>query len=85
MEDLGLKIEVEWLWIEDKQSKFEDSIMPHQHLIHMFLLVLCRESRYFEDIITFSGSGLDRGYSIQKVSNAQKHTQTLVFLQLFHI
>ena len=28
MEDLGLKIEVEWLWIKDRQSKFEDSIMP---------------------------------------------------------
>ena len=53
MEDLGLKIEVEWLWIEDKQSRFEDSIMPHQHLIHMFLFVLCRESRYFEDIVKF--------------------------------
>ena len=27
--------------------------MPHQHLIHMFLFVLCRESRYFEDIVKF--------------------------------
>ena len=50
MEDLGLKIEVEGLWIEDRQSRFEDSIMPHQHLIHMFLFFLCRKSRYFEDI-----------------------------------
>ena len=53
MEDLGLEIEVEGLWIEDWQSKFEDSIMPHQYLIHMFLFVLCRESRYFEDIVKF--------------------------------
>ena len=53
MEDLGLKIEVEWLWIEDRQSRFKDSIMPHQHLIHMFFFVLCRESRYFEDIVKF--------------------------------
>ena len=53
MEDLGLKIEVEGLWIEDRQSRFEDSIMSHQHLIHMFLFVLCRESRYFEDIAKF--------------------------------
>ena len=40
MEDLGFKIEIEWLWIEDRQSRFEDSIMLHQHLIHMFLFVL---------------------------------------------
>ena len=53
MEDLGLKIAVEWLWIEDKQSRFEDSILPNQPLIHMFLFVLCRESRYFEDIEKF--------------------------------
>ena len=49
MEDLGLKIEVEGLWIEERQSRFEDSIMPHQYLIHIFLFILCSESRYFED------------------------------------
>ena len=53
MEHLGIKIEVQWLWIEDRQSILEDSIMPYQHLIHMFLFVLCRESRYFEDIVKF--------------------------------
>ena len=53
MEDLGLKIEVEGLWIEDRQSKFEDSIMPHQHLIPMFLFVLRHKSRCFEDIVQF--------------------------------
>ena len=53
MEHLGFKIEVEGLWIEDMQSRFEDSIMPHQHLVRMFLFVLCRESRYFEDIVKF--------------------------------
>ena len=53
MEHLGFKIEVEGLWSEDRQSKFEDSIMPHQHLIHMFLFVLCRESHYFEGIVKF--------------------------------
>ena len=53
MEDLGFEIEVEGLCIEDRQSIFEDSIMPHQNSIHMFLFVLCRESRYFEDIVTF--------------------------------
>ena len=51
MEDLGLQIEVEELRIEDRQSTFEDSIMPDHHLIHMFFFVLCRESRYFEDIV----------------------------------
>ena len=29
MEDLGLEIEVEWLWIDDRKSRYEDSIMPH--------------------------------------------------------
>ena len=53
IEDLGYKIEVERLWIEDRRSRFEDSIMSHQHSIHMFLFVLCRESRYFEDIVKF--------------------------------
>ena len=51
MDDLGPKIVVEGLWIEDRQSRFEDSIMPYQHSIHMFLFVLCCESRYFEDIV----------------------------------
>ena len=50
MEDLGLKTEVVGLWIDDRQLRFEDFIMPHPHLIHIFLFVLCRESRYFEDI-----------------------------------
>ena len=53
MEDLGPKIEVEGLWIQDRQSTFEDSNMPHQHLILMFLFVLCHESHYFEDIVKF--------------------------------
>ena len=51
MEDFGFKIEVEGLWIEDTQSRFDDSIMPHQHSIHIFLVIHCRESRYFEDIV----------------------------------
>ena len=53
MVDLGLKIEVEWLRIEDRQLRFEGSITSHQHLMHMFLFVLCHESRYFEDIVKF--------------------------------
>ena len=53
MEDLGFKIKVEGLWVEHMQSKFEESIMPHQHLMHMFLFVLCSESHYFDDIVKF--------------------------------
>ena len=53
MEDLGLNFEVKWLWIEDRQSRFEDSIIPNRHLIHMFLFVFWRISRYFEDIEKF--------------------------------
>ena len=51
MEDLELKIEDKELWIEDVQSRFEDSIVPNQHSIHILLVILCRESRYFEDIV----------------------------------
>ena len=53
MEHLGFKIEVKGLWIKDIQSWFEDSIMPHQQLINLFFFVLCRKSRYFEDIVKF--------------------------------
>ena len=51
MEDLSLKIEDGGLLIEDRQSRFEDLIMPNHHLIHVFLFIVCRESRYFEDIV----------------------------------
>ena len=51
MEDLEFKIEDGRLWIEDKHSKFEDSIMPHQYLIHIIVFIHCCESRYFEDIV----------------------------------
>ena len=53
MGDSGFKIDVHGTWIEDRESRLEDSIMPHQHLIHMFLLIFCRKSRYFEDIVKF--------------------------------
>ena len=51
MDDLEIKIEDGGLWIEDRHSRFEDSIMPNQHLMHIFPFILCRESRYFEDIV----------------------------------
>ena len=51
MEDLEFKIEDGGLWIEDSHSKFEDLITPHEHLLYIFLLIFCRKSRYFEDIV----------------------------------
>ena len=39
------------LWIEDGQLRFKNTIMPHWQLIHIFLVILCCEPRYFEDII----------------------------------
>ena len=51
MEDLELKIEERELWIEDVQSRLEDSIVTHQHSIHILLVILCRKSCYFEDIV----------------------------------
>ena len=53
MENIGLSIKIEGggLLIEVWQSRFEDFIMPHQNLILIFLVILCRESRYFEDIV----------------------------------
>ena len=51
MENLYIKIKDGGLWIEDRHSRFEDSIMPHQHLIHTFLFILGRESHYFEGIL----------------------------------
>ena len=48
MKRLEIKIEDGWLWIKDRPSRFEDFIMPHQHLIHIFLSIHCRESHYFE-------------------------------------
>ena len=53
MEDLGLKIDVDWLWIEERQLRFDDSIIPHQYLIYMLLFVHCRESCYLEDMVKF--------------------------------
>ena len=51
MEHLEFKMEDGWLWAKEWSSRFEDFIMPHQHLIYLFLFIHCHESRYFEDII----------------------------------
>ena len=51
MEDCEFKIDDGELWIEDEGSRFEDSILPHQHLIHIFLVTLCCELCYIEDIV----------------------------------
>ena len=67
MEDLVLNIEVEGLWIEDRQSRFDDSIMPNQHSIHMFLFNLCCESRYSDDIVKFRIFRLRTIYNFSQV------------------
>ena len=53
MEYLGFEIEVEGLLIEDRRSRFEDSIMSHPNLRHKFFYGLCHEPRYFEDTVRF--------------------------------
>ena len=67
MEDLEDKIEDGGLWIEDWQYRLKDSIMPHQHLICMILFVLCRESRFFEDIVKFCIFRLRRIYNFFQI------------------
>ena len=44
MEDLEFEIEGGGLWLEDGHSRCKDSIMPCQHLMHIFLFNLYRES-----------------------------------------
>ena len=52
MEDSEFKIEDGGLWIEDRQSRQEDSIIPNQHLVNVVLfIILYWESHYFEDIV----------------------------------
>ena len=51
MKHLELKIDDGGLWIEVRPSKFEDFIMPHQYLIHIFWFIHYRESRNYEDIV----------------------------------
>ena len=51
IEDCEFKIQDGYLWIKDEESRFEDSIMPQQHLMHIFWVTLCHESRYIKDIV----------------------------------
>ena len=51
MEVFELKIEDGGLWIEARQSRVEDFILPHQHLMHIFLFIHCHKSRNFEYIV----------------------------------
>ena len=51
MEDLECEIEDGKLLIKDEQSRFEDSILAHKHVINIFLVTLCHKSCYFEDIV----------------------------------
>ena len=52
MEDLEVKIEDGGLWIEDRHSRFEDfDCATPTFDTHIYLFLLCHESRYFEDIL----------------------------------
>ena len=51
MKDLEFKIVDGGLWTEDRHSRLEDLIMLHQHLLYIYLFILCRYSRCFEDIV----------------------------------
>ena len=51
MEDLEFNNEDRGLWIKDRPSRFEDFILPHQHLMHIFLFIHCHKSRNFEYIV----------------------------------
>ena len=67
MVHLEWKIEDEGIWNEDRPSRFENFIMPHQHLIHKFLFIHCRECCCFEDILTLYIFRLRTIYNFCKV------------------
>ena len=62
MGNRGMRIKFDGggLLIEVGLSRFEDFIMPHQKLKRIFLVILCRESSFFENIVftTFSRSDI---------------------------
>ena len=59
-------------FIEDGQSRLEDSIMPHKHLKHIiFMVILCCKSRYFEDIVKL------RIFSLRTTFPGPKHSPSL--------
>ena len=78
MDDFLIEIEVEGLCIEDRLSIFEDSIMPHQNSIDMFLFFLCRESHYFEDIVKFLTLRLRTIYNFFQVCMGSETTPSLI-------
>ena len=69
MEGLEFRNEVPGLWIEDKQSRFEDLTKLHPHLTKIFLVILSRESRYFEDILKLWIFRLRTFYNFFQVCN----------------
>ena len=48
---LRFRNEAGGLWIEDRQTRFEEFTIIHPHLIQMLLVILYCESRNFEDIL----------------------------------
>ena len=52
MEDLEVKIEDGGLWIENTHSRYADFDRTTPTFdTHIYLFILCRELRYFEDIV----------------------------------
>ena len=70
MEDRGI-------WIEHRHSRFEDSIMSHQHLMNVFLFILCRKSRYFEDFLKNNTPNVPFGQHIRISKNIWKYLTIL--------
>ena len=60
MEDLEIKLEDGGLRIEDRHSRFEDLIMSHLHLTHVFLFIFChcKAMNFLLEVITQLFPGL---------------------------
>ena len=60
--------------------------MPHQHFIHIFLFIHCRESRYFEDIVYLCFFCLRMIYNFFQVwgNDEQMLTVSDALMELLH-
>ena len=47
----NFKLRVEDARWRSGNQDFEEYIMSHQHLMHIFQFIICRESCYFKDIV----------------------------------
>ena len=51
LEDEEKEIDNSKLRVEDGKSRFEDFILPNKQSIYIFLVIICRKTRHFEDIV----------------------------------